>query len=40
MPESTKEDTWQILKKPTKLGIEFYDFAVFVVTESVRFRSQ
>ena len=30
---------WFIVQKPQKPGVQYYDFAVFVVTESAKFRS-
>ena len=36
-PEDGK--TWQIIEKPTKPGVEYYDYAYFVVTISAKYKS-
>ena len=41
IPQQPTEDGkyWQIVKKPTKPGVQYFDYAYFEVTENMKFRS-
>lgn len=39
IPDPTETESWKVILKPKKGGVQYYDFAVFVVTQSARFKN-